>query len=269
MVVRARAKLSELKSRTKIKISGQPPFAGPAPYHNCALPDWRAIGKDEDGKWFEKDTKSHQQRRVVADLAPAVCRSRERRNQRGTSALEGKARPGLHDRRSCVEITRMNLRGECLDRPTYTFLNSFTGGTTGELAVWEHKFRHQGRTEDGESSRPYRRSCPKRAPLPGGPTSRPPRMPDRPGAAAIGPSNGSSHPSADEESQPSRPYVHIAHDLRAAIRCGALDAGDRLPPVKELARRYGIAIGTAHRAIAQRVAESWREPHVPCLLLVP
>jgi integrase len=32
----------------------------------------RAIGKDENGRWFEKDTKTHQQRRVVLDEETAV-----------------------------------------------------------------------------------------------------------------------------------------------------------------------------------------------------
>ena len=47
------------------------------------------------------------------------------------------------------------------------------------------------------------------------------------------------------------PYQRIAADLRAAIACGALRFGDHLPTVKELADRYGVAIGTAHRAIAE------------------
>lgn len=47
------------------------------------------------------------------------------------------------------------------------------------------------------------------------------------------------------------PYQHIAADLRAAIKCGALSPGQPLPPVAELAARYGVAFGTAHRAIAQ------------------
>jgi hypothetical protein len=48
----------------------------------------------------------------------------------------------------------------------------------------------------------------------------------------------------------SAPYLRIADDLRAAIRCGALKLGDRLPTVAELAKRYEVAISTAHRAVA-------------------
>lgn len=46
------------------------------------------------------------------------------------------------------------------------------------------------------------------------------------------------------------PYLQIAEDLRGAIRCGALRPGDMLPTVKTLAERYSVADGTAHRAIA-------------------
>ncbi len=46
------------------------------------------------------------------------------------------------------------------------------------------------------------------------------------------------------------PYRVIAADLRAAIRCGALAPGDHLPTVRTLAARYSVSEGTAHRAMA-------------------
>ena len=46
------------------------------------------------------------------------------------------------------------------------------------------------------------------------------------------------------------PYLAIAADLRAAIRCGALPAGDPIPTIKTLAERYQVSEGTAHRAVA-------------------
>lgn len=51
------------------------------------------------------------------------------------------------------------------------------------------------------------------------------------------------------------PYQKIAADLRGAILCGALKVGDRLPPEAELANRYGVAASTAHRAIAELKGE--------------
>jgi integrase len=46
-------------------------------------------------------------------------------------------------------------------------------------------------------------------------------------------------------------YQRIAADLRAAIACGAFCGGDNLPTVEELAARYGVAASTAHRAISE------------------
>ena len=45
------------------------------------------------------------------------------------------------------------------------------------------------------------------------------------------------------------PYEQIAADLRAAIDTGKLEAGDVLPTVTELAQWYGVAQGTAQRAV--------------------
>jgi integrase len=57
-------------------------------------------------------------------------------------------------------------------------------------------------------------------------------------------------PARDADSATPSPYQRIADDLRAAIRCGALRDGDPLPPEKDLARRYGVAVSTAHRAVS-------------------
>jgi integrase len=52
----------------------------------------------------------------------------------------------------------------------------------------------------------------------------------------------------------SAPYLRIAADLRAAIKCGALQPGDQLPTIADLATRYGVAFGTAQRAVAELAA---------------
>jgi integrase len=51
--------------------------------------------------------------------------------------------------------------------------------------------------------------------------------------------------------EPNSPYQRIAADMRGAITCGALRIGDALPTVTELASRYGVAVSTAHRALAE------------------
>ncbi|MGH3612523.1 MAG: tyrosine-type recombinase/integrase [Pseudonocardia sp.] len=65
-------------------------------------------------------------------------------------------------------------------------------------------------------------------------------------AAAIPPTS-----TAEESS----PYRRIASDLRAAISCGALAVGDELPTVETLRARYGVSAGTANRAVGLLKAE--------------
>ncbi|WP_246127669.1 tyrosine-type recombinase/integrase [Amycolatopsis rhizosphaerae] len=47
------------------------------------------------------------------------------------------------------------------------------------------------------------------------------------------------------------PYKRIAADLRGAIASGIVQPGQQLPTVTDLAARYGVSFGTAQRAIAQ------------------
>jgi DNA-binding transcriptional regulator YhcF (GntR family) len=75
-------------------------------------------------------------------------------------------------------------------------------------------------------------------------TARLPELPNGLPAAARLPPAESAVPAK------ASPYEHIASDLRAAIRCGALRDGDPLPPEKELAARYGVSVSTAHRAVS-------------------
>jgi integrase/DNA-binding transcriptional regulator YhcF (GntR family) len=51
------------------------------------------------------------------------------------------------------------------------------------------------------------------------------------------------------------PYQRIANDLRGAISCGAFRPGDQLPTVDQLKDRYQVSAGTANRAIAELKAE--------------
>jgi len=53
-----------------------------------------------------------------------------------------------------------------------------------------------------------------------------------------------------EPEEPNSPYKRIAADLRGAISCGAIAPGASMPTAVDLSKRYGVAISTAHRAIA-------------------
>lgn len=48
---------------------------------------------------------------------------------------------------------------------------------------------------------------------------------------------------------PASPYERIAADLRGAIMCGALGPGDLMPTVEQLRDRYQVSAGTANRTV--------------------
>jgi hypothetical protein len=68
--------------------------------------------------------------------------------------------------------------------------------------------------------------------------------------------SGATQPSAGGDSTPAElvedasPYQRIAADLRGAIACGALAEGYPIPSLSTLAGKYGVAVGTAQRAVA-------------------
>ncbi|QJY45110.1 tyrosine-type recombinase/integrase [Pseudonocardia broussonetiae] len=57
-------------------------------------------------------------------------------------------------------------------------------------------------------------------------------------------------PAPQERNESDSPYKRIAADLRAAIACGALAVDDSLPTVETLCDRYEVSAGTANRAVA-------------------
>lgn len=64
------------------------------------------------------------------------------------------------------------------------------------------------------------------------------------------------------DSRDPRPaYEQIADDLRAAIKDGRLQPGDRLPTEREHASRYGVAIGTYRQALSVLRQEGWLATH--------
>jgi GntR family transcriptional regulator len=52
-----------------------------------------------------------------------------------------------------------------------------------------------------------------------------------------------------DDNDPRPPYVQVADALRTAIRDGQLAPGQRLPPGRELATQFGVALMTARKAI--------------------
>ncbi|MGF1647816.1 MAG: tyrosine-type recombinase/integrase [Kineosporiaceae bacterium] len=52
------------------------------------------------------------------------------------------------------------------------------------------------------------------------------------------------------EAPGTNPYERIASDISGAIACGVLPAGEPLPTMKMLAAQYRVSVSTAHRAVA-------------------
>jgi DNA-binding transcriptional regulator YhcF (GntR family) len=50
--------------------------------------------------------------------------------------------------------------------------------------------------------------------------------------------------------QPEPPYLRIAGEIEAKIRSGDLQPGERLPSIRQIADRWGVAIATATRVLA-------------------
>src|SRR5690606_15338121 len=61
---------------------------------------------------------------------------------------------------------------------------------------------------------------------------------------------------------PAPPYRQIAGEIRAWITTGALRPGDRVPSVRQIAQRWGVAIATATRVVAALREEGLVESEV-------
>lgn len=54
-----------------------------------------------------------------------------------------------------------------------------------------------------------------------------------------------------DSGEPAYVYVRMADHLAARIRAGDLAPGARLPGERDLAAEYGVALGTARRAVSE------------------
>lgn len=214
-----------------------------------------------NGKTWEKDTKTHQQRRIALDeTTVALLRAHRRQCDEvagtlgvalSTDAMVFSSDP---DHRSWVlpsSVTQrysrmcaglgwdMNLHelrhysateliaGGVDVRTVAGRLGHAGGGTTTlkAYAAWvsEADQRAAGRFADHMPAVPVEF--------------------DEKGAVPVAP--------AVDQARASSPYLRIAADLRGAIASGVLGRGEALPTVVQLTERYGVSAATAHRAVAQ------------------
>jgi integrase/DNA-binding transcriptional regulator YhcF (GntR family) len=214
-------------------------------------------------KTWEKDTKTHQQRRIALDTdTVALLRAYRQRCEADASAAgatiatEGRVFSSSVDhttwlkpssvsqryRRMCARLgwdmhlhqlrhySATELISAGVDARTVAGRLGHGGGGSTTLRVYSAWVSEADQRAAGAFSL---------------------RMPTPPTSLDVLGSPSAKH--ADTES--ANPYQRIATDLRGAISCGALGPGDQLPTVEQLKDRYQVSAGTANRAIAELKAE--------------
>ncbi|WP_263251656.1 GntR family transcriptional regulator [Saccharopolyspora rosea] len=213
----------------------------------------RAIAWDPDEHvWFEKDTKTHQQRRVALD--PVTVEVMVEHQERA---------------RARAESVGVDLDGEAFvfspepDSSTWLVPSSVTqryDRMVGRLGIDTtlHKLRHYSATELISSGVDVRTVAGRLGPGSGGMTTLrvysawvseadqrasaalASRVPERPK-----PTRRAERAKTD----PKSPYEKLAAEIHAQVARGELSKGDQLPPMKELAKEHGVSVGTVQRAV--------------------
>ncbi len=209
----------------------------------------RSAYLDADGNLCEKDTKTHQQRRVALDPETLEVLREHRVRWLGRLRALGLAlRPDAY-LFSAAPDGRHGLRPDSVTQ-RYGRLAARLG-----IKTHIHELRHYSATELINAGVDVRTVAGRLGHGGGGmttlrvyaawysesdqraATTLAARMPPRP------------RPST-EPVRPASPYQTVAEALREKIVSGKIKPGHVLPTVSEVAEAYGVAVGTAHRAIA-------------------
>lgn len=213
----------------------------------------RSAYVDENGELREKDTKTHQQRRVALDAETVVVlRELFERYLARLAALGMRHRPDAH----VFSPEPDHSRGFRPDSVTQRY---------GRLAVrlglesHIHALRHYSATELIAAGVDVRTVAGRLGHGGGGTTTL--RVyaawlseSDQRAATTLA-ARMPSRPQGPTARSALNPYETIAAHLRAEIESGRLGAGARLPTVAELAETHNVAVGTAHRVLALLHAE--------------
>jgi integrase len=225
----------------------------------------RAISLDGDGHWYNKDTKTHQHRRVVLDQETTILLAAHRARCEANASDMESTLP-----RSSYVFSRAPDQGTFLVPDTVTQRYDRMAARLGIKTTF-HKLRHYSATEllnggmdvravagrlghgsgGAMTLRAYAawlaEADQRAAPLLAG------RMPALPADLDLADDRTPAQQYVDSPTadwRPPGPYAEIARDLRGAITCGVLRPGDELPTMKDVAERYGVAPSTAHQAFA-------------------
>jgi integrase len=219
----------------------------------------RSIGQRNAETW-EKDTKTHQHRRIALDpetveiLADHQRRCAERAGSVGLSltrdafvfslAPDGSTylRPNSVSERYSDLVEKLGIQTSLHKLRHYTATELITAGV--DIRTVAGRLGHGGggtttlRVYAAWVSESDQRAA----------TNISARLPARPATVAL--------PDLDQDDgQP--PYVRIAAALRSAIEDGRIGTGAKLSPAKEFADAYRVSASTAHRAIAALVREEY------------
>jgi integrase len=225
----------------------------------------RSIFVNDDGQLEEKDTKTHQQRRVVLDAESDAVLDEQEQRARQRAAQAGIAfnpngyiyspvpdgsiphHPDTVTKRYARLAKRLGINTTLKNHRHYNATELINAGYNVRAAAGRLGHSGGGTT----TLRVYTAWWSEADQRAAGAT--PTRMPARPTSSRPLTEKVSAPPPnvMDEDLQP---YQRIAADLRGAIDAGILNAGDPLPTEKALAARYGVAASTAHRAVSALVA---------------
>ncbi len=221
----------------------------------------RSIGQRNRETW-EKDTKDHQHRRIALDPETVDVLVEHRRRLKERCAALG-----------IVPDADAYVFSLDPDGSTYLRPNSVSeryGDLVERLGISTtlHKLRHYSATELIAAGVDVRTVAGRLGHSGGGTTTL------RVYAAWVSESDqraasslGARMPSRPTEPGPRRrdiagrrhPYQDIAAELQGQIESGAVAEGGFLPSVKAIAAAHGVAVGTAHRAVAELVAAGHAE----------
>ena len=212
---------------------------------------------DDDGTLREKDTKTHQQRRIVLDSETVAVLTEHQARCRDRAASLGLHSPRIHVFSLSPDASAPLAPASVTQR--YDRMVARLG-----IDTTLHRLRHYSATELLQAGVDIRTIAGRLGHGGGGATTLrvyaawtseadqraasvlTARMPRRQKAPEEHPTGGTDQ----VPPEPRGPYESIAADLRGAISCGALRPGEPLPTVKAIADRYDVSVGTAHRAIA-------------------
>ena len=221
----------------------------------------RAISLADDGSWVEKETKTHQHRRIVLDDETVeILREHELRRQSASAEL------GVNLPRTAYVFSHEPDGSRFLIPDSVSQRYERMAKALG-IETTLHKLRHYSATELINAGVDIRTVAGRLGHGGGGATTLrvyaawlseadqraaeqlAGRMPVRRRAVRAGPEASKDGAAPARTETPADPYVQIADDVRGAIRIGALKPGAQLPTIKDLSASYQVSSATAQRAV--------------------